>query len=125
MTSSRLTHSHHSDPASLRRDGAVSDDHSWDAFRTAVIEELDAYFDGLKDAVTQSPGFPVLRSRVRDQVTGGKLLRPRLTHLAWRAFAGHTEPIMRARHAISRIRTVFAWRPRSSCCTRHFWSTMT
>ncbi|MEX5272864.1 polyprenyl synthetase family protein [Kocuria sp. CPCC 205235] len=95
MTSSRLTHSHHSDPASLRRDGAVSDDHSWDAFRTAVIEELDAYFDGLKDAVTQSPGFPVLRSRVRDQVTGGKLLRPRLTHLAWRAFAGHTEPIMR------------------------------
>ncbi|WP_312397537.1 polyprenyl synthetase family protein, partial [Kocuria sp.] len=37
---------------------------------------------------------PVLRSRIREQVTGGKLLRPRLTRLAWRAFGGRAEPVM-------------------------------
>lgn len=95
MTSSRLTQVQHVDTSALRSAGEVSDGLTWGAFREAVTEELDAYFDGLKDTVTQSPGFPMLRSRVREQVTGGKLLRPRLTHLAWRAFAGHTEPIMR------------------------------
>lgn len=95
MNSSRLSQVQHVDTSALRIAGEVSNGLTWGAFREAVTEELDAYFDGLKDTVTRSPGFPVLRSRVQEQVTGGKLLRPRLTHLAWRAFAGHTEPIMR------------------------------
>lgn len=95
MTFSRLTQPQHTGTAHLRDDAAVSGDHAWHAFREAVANELDSYFEGLRDSVTQSPGFPMLRLRVREQVTGGKLLRPRLTHLAWRAFAGRTEPIMR------------------------------
>lgn len=73
----------------------ITGEHAWDEFRHAVTAELAAYFDGLKGTVVGSNGFPTLRSRVREQVTGGKLLRPRLTHLAWRAFAGIDEPIMR------------------------------
>ena len=74
---------------------SVSGEHTWDVFRNAVSDELAGYFDGLRDTVSGSLGFPTLRSRVREQVTGGKFLRPRLTHLAWRAFAGIEQPLMR------------------------------
>lgn len=95
MNSSRLTEAQPADTSAPGNASAVSDGLSWTVFSEAVADELNSYFDGLKDTVTHSPGFPVLRARIQEQVTGGKLLRPRLTHLAWRAFAGHTEPIMR------------------------------
>lgn len=115
MNSSRVTNVPHA-PAqqfSGQRSGSADAGHpgpggesfssggpTWHAFRDAVTEELDSYFEGLRTAVSHSPGFPALRTRMHEQVMGGKLLRPRLTHLAWRAFAGQTEPLMRgeARH---------------------------
>lgn len=94
MNSSRLTETHQSSSVPLRSEAVAASDPAWDDFCVAVAEELDAYFDGLKDAVRRSPGFPVLRSRIREQVIGGKLLRPRLTRLAWRAFGERAEPVM-------------------------------
>ncbi|MDO4920135.1 polyprenyl synthetase family protein [Kocuria sp.] len=64
------------------------DDPAWQRFRTAVTEELDAFFAAPANRVPTSPGFPLLWERIREQVAGGKLIRPRLTHIAWRAFAG-------------------------------------
>lgn len=94
MNSSRLTETHQPVPVPLRGGAVATSDPAWDEFCVAVAEELDAYFDGLKDTVRRSPGFPVLRSRIREQVTGGKLLRPRLTRLAWRAFDGRAETVL-------------------------------
>ena len=94
MNSSRLTETHQPVPLPLRGAAVDTSDPAWDDFCVAVTEELDAYFDGLKDTVRRSPGFPVLRSRIREQVKGGKLLRPRLTRLAWRAFDGRAETAM-------------------------------
>ncbi|WP_243635673.1 polyprenyl synthetase family protein [Kocuria tytonicola] len=63
------------------------DDAAWVRFRTAVQHELDEFFAAPGNRVPASPGFPVLWERVRGQLAGGKLIRPRLTHIAWSAFA--------------------------------------
>lgn len=62
----------------------------WDVFRAAVDRELDEFFDSPRNRVPYSPGFPVMWDRIRHQVVGGKLIRPRLTHIAWRSFAGES-----------------------------------
>ena len=64
-----------------------ADDAAWARFRTAVQHELDEFFAAPGNRVPASPGFPVLWERMRGQVAGGKLIRPRLTHIAWSAFA--------------------------------------
>lgn len=61
---------------------------NWLDFRVAVDRELDAFFAAPTNAVPTSPGFPVMWERVRRQLAGGKLIRPRLTHIAWCSFAG-------------------------------------
>lgn len=62
----------------------------WDVFRAAVDRELDEFFDSPRNRVPYSPGFPVMWDRIRQQVVGGKLIRPRLTQIAWRSFAGES-----------------------------------
>ena len=66
---------------------APADDAAWCRFRTAVGEELDAFFAAPANRVPTSPGFGVLWDRVREHMVGGKLIRPRLTWIAWSAFA--------------------------------------
>jgi len=53
-----------------------------------VGEELDAFFAAPANRVPTSPGFGVLWERVREHMVGGKLIRPRLTWIAWSSFAG-------------------------------------
>lgn len=84
-----------SDSVPRDEQGAPETERTWQLFRDAVTEELAAFFDGPAGRVPTSPGFPTLWSRVREQVDGGKLIRPRLTHVAWRAFAGLTVPELR------------------------------
>lgn len=67
---------------------APADDAAWRRFRTAVGEELDAFFAAPANRVPTSPGFGVLWERVREHMVGGKLIRPRLTWIAWSSFAG-------------------------------------
>ena len=67
---------------------APVDDAAWCRFRTAVGEELDAFFAAPANRVPTSPGFGVLWERVREHMVGGKLIRPRLTWIAWSSFAG-------------------------------------
>ena len=67
---------------------APADDAAWCRFRTAVGEELDAFFAAPANRVPTSPGFGVLWERVREHMVGGKLIRPRLTWIAWSSFAG-------------------------------------
>ena len=56
MNSSRLTETHQPVPVPLRGGAVATSDPAWDEFCVAVAEELDAYFDGLKDTVRRSPG---------------------------------------------------------------------
>lgn len=60
----------------------------WPGQRRAVTATLQEVFEHqpLGDRATE--GFGTLWSRLQDQVDGGKLIRPRLTLLAWNAFAG-------------------------------------
>ena len=67
--------------------GAPEEDTGWSGFRSAVHRELDDFFTARGNRVPSSRGFPVLWARVREQVAGGKLIRPRLTRIAWRAFS--------------------------------------
>ena len=67
---------------------APADAAAWCRFRTAVGEELDAFFAAPANRVPTSPGFGVLWERVREHMVGGKLIRPRLTWIAWSSFAG-------------------------------------
>lgn len=67
---------------------APADDAAWCRFRTAVGEELDAFFAAPANRVPTSPGFGVLWERVREHMVGGKLIRPRLTWIAWSSFVG-------------------------------------
>ncbi|RKQ33152.1 polyprenyl synthetase family protein [Kocuria tytonis] len=66
------------------------DDAGWDRFRDAVHRELDEFFAAPGNRVPASPGFPVLWERIREQLAGGKLIRPRLTYIAWRSFTAAT-----------------------------------
>lgn len=61
---------------------------AWAAFLPCVEAELEGYFTTeCERAATISPGFPLMWERLRQSTVGGKLMRPRLVHLAWRAFS--------------------------------------
>ncbi|MCC5675221.1 polyprenyl synthetase family protein [Kocuria rhizophila] len=62
------------------------EDAEWSAFRAAVTRELEEFFAAPTHRVPRSPGFPVLWERTAQQLAGGKLIRPRLTLIAWRSF---------------------------------------
>ena len=62
-----------------------SDD--WDAQRPAVAAALQDVFAHQPLGERATAGFRELWSRLQAQVEGGKLIRPRLTLLAWTAFA--------------------------------------
>ena len=64
-----------------------AEDPVWRTFRSAVVRELDEFFEAPTHHVPSSPGFQLLWRRVREQLAGGKLIRPRLTFIAWQSFA--------------------------------------
>ncbi|KIC69069.1 polyprenyl synthetase family protein [Kocuria rhizophila] len=66
---------------------ASGHDAAWPPFRAAVLRELEDFFASPAHRVPCSPGFPLLWERIREQLAGGKLIRPRLTLIAWRSFA--------------------------------------
>lgn len=66
---------------------ASGHDAAWLPFRAAVLRELEDFFASPAHRVPCSPGFPLLWERIREQLAGGKLIRPRLTLIAWRSFA--------------------------------------
>ena len=66
---------------------ASGHDAAWLPFRAAVLRELEDFFASPAHRVPRSPGFPLLWERIREQLAGGKLIRPRLTLIAWRSFA--------------------------------------
>lgn len=57
-----------------------------------MLEELDRHFTRQPLGDRTTPAFTTLWSRLQDQVRGGKLVRPRLTLLAWSAFAAPDSP---------------------------------
>lgn len=59
----------------------------WDAQRPAVTAALQDVFTHQPLGQRATPGFRQLWTRLQEQVAGGKLIRPRLTLLAWTAFA--------------------------------------
>lgn len=66
---------------------ASGHDAAWLPFRAAVLGELQDFFASPAHRVPRSRGFPLLWERIREQLAGGKLIRPRLTLIAWRSFA--------------------------------------
>ena len=66
---------------------ASGHDAAWLPVRAAVLRELEDFCASPAHRVPCSPGFPLLWERIREQLAGGKLIRPRLTLIAWRSFA--------------------------------------
>ncbi|MCT1879609.1 polyprenyl synthetase family protein [Kocuria rhizophila] len=78
---------------------ASGHDAAWLPFRAAVLRELEDFFASPAHRVPRSPGFPLLWERIREQLAGGKLIRPRLTLIAWRSFA----PVPRGGDAAAQV----------------------